>query len=52
MTAPTADAGGEALRRRVRERMAAEGIPHGTDDPLLLALGASPLPAASSEAGR
>lgn len=31
------------LRRRVRERMEAEGIPVGTDDPTLLALGAAPL---------
>jgi len=28
----------------VRDRMEEEGIPVGTDDPLLLALGATPLP--------
>jgi len=33
-----------ALRQRVRDRMEEEGIPVGTDDPLLLALGATPLP--------
>lgn len=31
------------LRRRTRERMEREGIPAGTDDPGLLALGAKPL---------
>lgn len=33
----------EGLRERTRRRMAAERIPMGTDDPTLLALGASPL---------
>ena len=42
MTAPESG-DHEALRERVRERMKAEGIPAGTDDPLLLALGAKPL---------
>lgn len=32
------------LRQRTRERMAALGIPAGTDTPKLLALGAKPLP--------
>jgi hypothetical protein len=31
------------VRRRARDRMRAEGIPVGTDDPTLLALGARPL---------
>jgi hypothetical protein len=33
-----------SLRSNVEERMAAESIPIGTDDPMLLALGATPLP--------
>lgn len=36
------------VARATRERMAAEGIPVGTDDPMLLALGATPLPDSGS----
>ena len=43
MSEPSHTGDHEALRERVRERMKAEGIPAGTDDPLLLALGAKPL---------
>lgn len=37
-----ADENVEPLRDRVRRRMAAEGVPVGTDDPLLISLGARP----------
>ena len=35
-----------SISDRTRERMARLGIPRGTDDPTLLALGAEPLPMA------
>jgi len=44
MPEPAIEPPSDSLRERIRERMNRLGIPQGTDDPLLLALGAEPLP--------
>lgn len=44
-------AGEDELRERVRKRMAQEGIPVGSDDPIVKALGAPPLPNGTISAG-